>query len=49
MLRQELNYNGENGVLEILKQLQGFELPANAWETQILAKRVSDYRADMLR
>ncbi len=31
------------GVLEILRQLQGFEIPANAWERQILAKRVADY------
>jgi ATP-dependent helicase Lhr and Lhr-like helicase len=34
---------GEAGVLEILRQLQGFEIPANAWERQILAKRVADY------
>ena len=27
------------GLLEIIKQLQGFEMPANAWEQQILAKR----------
>ena len=34
---------GERGLLEVLKQLQGFEIPANAWERQILAKRVKDY------
>lgn len=34
---------GERGLLEVLKQLQGFEMPANAWERQILAKRVKDY------
>jgi ATP-dependent Lhr-like helicase len=34
---------GERGVLEILRQLQGFEIPANAWERQILARRVADY------
>ncbi len=34
---------GEAGVLEILRQLQGFEIPANAWERQILSKRVADY------
>ncbi len=39
---------GEQGVLEIIKQLQGFEIPANAWERQILAKRVSNYDRDML-
>lgn len=39
---------GENGLLEILRQLQGFEIPANTWENKILAKRVSDYTPDML-
>jgi ATP-dependent Lhr-like helicase len=35
--------SGERGVLEVLQQLQGFEIPANAWERQILARRVVDY------
>lgn len=39
---------GERGLMEILKQLQGFEIPANAWEQQIFAKRVSDYNKEML-
>jgi ATP-dependent helicase Lhr and Lhr-like helicase len=34
---------GERGVLEVLHQLQGFEVSANAWERQILARRVADY------
>ena len=34
---------GERGALEVLRQLQGFEIPANAWERQILARRVGDY------
>src|SRR6202011_3896420 len=34
---------GERGVLEALQQLQGFEIPANAWERQVLARRVTDY------
>ncbi|HEY6764750.1 MAG TPA: hypothetical protein VI386_08255, partial [Candidatus Sulfotelmatobacter sp.] len=34
---------GERGALEVLQQLQGFEIPANAWERQILARRVADY------
>jgi ATP-dependent helicase Lhr and Lhr-like helicase len=34
---------GERGALEVLRQLQGFEIPANAWERQILARRVADY------
>ena len=35
--------SGERGVLEVVQQLQGFEIPANAWERQILARRVADY------
>ncbi len=34
---------GERGLLEVVRQLQGFEIPANAWERNILAGRVSDY------
>jgi ATP-dependent Lhr-like helicase len=39
---------GEYGTLEVLRQLQGYEAPANAWERQILASRVSGYDADVL-
>jgi len=34
---------GERGTLEVVQQLQGFEIPANAWERQVLARRVADY------
>ena len=34
---------GERGTLEVLQQLQGFEIPANAWERQVLARRIVDY------
>jgi ATP-dependent Lhr-like helicase len=34
---------GERGTLEVLQQLQGFEVPANAWERQVLALRLTDY------
>jgi ATP-dependent Lhr-like helicase len=34
---------GERGTLEVVQQLQGFEVPANAWERQVLARRVTDY------
>jgi len=34
---------GERGTLEVLHQLQGFEIPANAWERQVLARRIADY------
>ena len=35
--------SGERGTLEVLRQLQGFEIPANAWERQVLARRIVDY------
>jgi len=34
---------GERGLLEVLGQLQGYEAPANAWENEILKRRVADY------
>lgn len=33
----------ERGALEVLRQLQGFEIPASAWERQILERRISNY------
>ncbi|HZU23767.1 MAG TPA: DEAD/DEAH box helicase, partial [Terriglobales bacterium] len=35
--------SGERGLLEVIGQLQGFEIPANAWERDILARRLRDY------
>ncbi len=34
---------GERGLLEVIRQLQGFEIPANAWEKQILKPRLRAY------
>ncbi|HEV2715432.1 MAG TPA: DEAD/DEAH box helicase, partial [Terriglobales bacterium] len=34
---------GERGLLDVLRQLQGFEIPASAWERHILARRVANY------
>ncbi len=39
---------GERGLLEVLRQLQGFEIPANAWEKQILRPRVNAYEPSLL-
>jgi ATP-dependent helicase Lhr and Lhr-like helicase len=39
---------GEQGVLEVIDQLQGFETAGAAWENEILAKRVMDYRPAFL-
>ncbi|MBV9073465.1 MAG: DEAD/DEAH box helicase, partial [Acidobacteria bacterium] len=35
--------SGERGLLEVVRQLQGFEIPANAWERQILPQRLREY------
>jgi ATP-dependent Lhr-like helicase len=39
---------GEWGVLEVIRQLQGFEAPASAWEPHILAPRVAGYDPQLL-
>ena len=38
----------EHGTLEVLRQLQGFEIPASAWERQILERRISNYDPKLL-
>ncbi|HEX7288614.1 MAG TPA: DEAD/DEAH box helicase [Candidatus Angelobacter sp.] len=38
----------ERGTLQVLRQLQGFEIPASAWERQILARRVGNYDPKLL-
>jgi ATP-dependent Lhr-like helicase len=42
-LAPESQVQGQRATLEILRQLQGFEIPANAWERQVLARRIADY------
>jgi ATP-dependent Lhr-like helicase len=39
---------GQRATLEVLRQLQGFEIPASAWERHILARRIADYDPDWL-
>jgi ATP-dependent Lhr-like helicase len=39
---------GERGLLHVLKQMQGFEVPANAWERQVLARRIQNYDREAL-
>jgi ATP-dependent Lhr-like helicase len=34
---------GERGTLEVIRQLQGFEVSANAWERHVLAGRIANY------
>ena len=35
--------SGRSGLLEVIHQLQGVEIAAGEWESQIFAKRISDY------
>jgi len=42
-LTRDHRWGGAVGVREALAQLQGFELPAGAWEQRVLAPRVADY------
>ena len=38
----------ERGTLQVVKQLQGFEIPASAWERHVLARRISNYDPRLL-
>ena len=40
--------HGREGLLKVLEQLQGLELPATAWERDILPKRIVGYRPEDL-
>ena len=40
---REAKWGGAVGVREAIAQLQGFEMPAGAWESRILAARCDDY------
>ena len=42
-LAPQSQLSGERGLLEAVRQLQGFEIPANAWEKQVLASRINNY------
>ncbi len=39
---------GEGGLLDVIDKLQGFETAAAAWESELLARRVSDYGPELL-
>ena len=40
--------HGVDGTLQIIKQLQGYEISAAAWEPEILARRIARYEPDFL-
>ncbi|MBI4445960.1 MAG: DEAD/DEAH box helicase [Acidobacteria bacterium] len=39
---------GEHGLSTVLQQLEGFEVPASAWESAVLPSRVGDYEPELL-
>ena len=40
--------HGLDGTLQIVKQLQGCEFPAAAWESEVLPRRVANYKPEYL-
>ncbi|MBV8820211.1 MAG: DEAD/DEAH box helicase, partial [Acidobacteriaceae bacterium] len=40
--------HGADGTLQIIRQLQGYEIPASAWESEILARRIAKYDGELL-
>jgi ATP-dependent Lhr-like helicase len=40
--------HGLDGALQIIRQLQGYEISAAAWESQILPRRIAHYAPDLL-
>ncbi|WP_419844768.1 DEAD/DEAH box helicase [Candidatus Poriferisocius sp.] len=42
-LTPDTTVRGRPGLTKVLEQLQGLDLPAGAWEQQIIAKRLPDY------
>ncbi len=44
----ETRLHGIDGTLQIVRQLEGYEIPAFAWEAQILPARIAGYRPELL-
>lgn len=40
--------HGPDGLLQVLKQLQGYEISAAAWEETILPRRIANYQPELL-
>jgi len=47
-LAPETRLHGADGAMQIIRQLQGFEIPASAWEENVLARRIADYGPENL-
>ena len=44
----EARMEGPNALNEVVGQLEGFEAPAGAWETEILPARLANYEPEWL-
>jgi len=44
----ETQLKGAEGLAAVVEQLDGFEVPAGAWEHDVLASRVQDYQPDFI-
>jgi ATP-dependent helicase Lhr and Lhr-like helicase len=40
--------HGIDGTLQVIRQLEGYEIPAVAWEAQVLPARIAGYRSEYL-
>ena len=40
--------HGVDGTLHVIRQLQGLEFPASAWETEVLPRRIARYNPEFL-
>lgn len=40
--------HGADGAMQIVRQLQGFEIPASAWEESVLSRRIAEYTPENL-
>jgi ATP-dependent Lhr-like helicase len=40
--------HGEDGLLQVIRQLQGYEIPAASWEGEVLPRRIANYDAALL-
>ena len=40
--------HGVDGLLQVIRQLQGYEISAAAWESEILPRRIANYKPDLL-
>jgi ATP-dependent Lhr-like helicase len=47
-LKPGAQLHGPDGALHIIKQLQGYEISAAAWETDVLRRRVGKYAPELL-